>query len=88
MEAPPLRRYDVRVSVGEDGPVLIQYGKAFTLNALGLEIWKRCDGKTSIADIGAAIAQTYAADAELVQADTAEFVATLRTRGLVAPAPY
>lgn len=82
-----MRRYDVRVSVGEDGPVLIQYGKAFTLNALGLEIWKRCDGKTGVADISAAIAQIYAADTELIQADAEEFIATLRTRGLVTPAP-
>ncbi|MER7922780.1 PqqD family protein [Streptomyces sp. NPDC096057] len=87
MEAPPMRRYDVRVSVGEDGPVLIQYGEAFTLNALGLEIWKRCDGKTSVADISAAIAQIYAADSELIQADAEEFIGTLRTRGLVTPAP-
>ncbi len=56
-------------------------GSPMYLNEVAARIWTLIDGKHTAAEIAAQIAVEFDANLEDVQADTAEFLAYLRTMG-------
>lgn len=70
--------------IEDKGIVLnLEDGAYFEVNPVGLEIWKVCDGKTSLEKIAERIAKTFHADPERTCRDTFAFVSELRRRKLV-----
>jgi GeoRSP system PqqD family protein len=51
-------------------------GKMISLNVLGTEIWKLCDGKTA-AEMVDALAATFEVERDVLEQDVAAFLASL-----------
>lgn len=58
----------------------LENGSYFEVDPVGLAIWQRCDGKTTVSKIVKAIAGEFSADLNRVNRDLAEFVAELKRR--------
>ena len=61
----------------------LESGNFFSLAGTSLAVWKAIDGACTEAQIVSRLAGDYAADADLVAADVAEFLAELRNAGLI-----
>jgi hypothetical protein len=59
-------------------------GEYFTLEAVGPRVWELCDGKRTIAEIAAAIADEYDAAPETITSDVLELAEALMDAKLVA----
>ena len=55
----------------------------YTMNGVGAFIWERLDGPATLADLQAAIAQEYAPDPQVVEADLLEFMQQLESASAV-----
>jgi GeoRSP system PqqD family protein len=62
--------------------ILFSDGQMVSLNEVGMEIWKLCDGLTTeeIADL---LMADFDVSAETVQADVVAFLAELATKGFI-----
>lgn len=58
-------------------------GVYFEVGAVGLEIWKRCDGKSNVGQIAGVISRQFEADPEEVSRDVEQFVRRLERRRMV-----
>jgi len=61
----------------------LESGNFFSLAGTSLAVWKAIDGACTEVQIVSRLAGDYAADADLVAADVAEFLAELRSAGLI-----
>ena len=62
--------------------------KTFELDALGLFVWDRVDGGTTVKQIVRALAREWQLDPRAAEVSTLEFLRTLGKRGLIGvPAP-
>ncbi len=69
--------------VGKMGTsVLFADGIMLSLNILGTEIWKRCDG-SNMEDIISALIQMFDVDPDVLKQDTEAFLAELQQKGFV-----
>lgn len=62
--------------------VLFSDGVMLTLNVLGTEIWKRCDGR-SVDEIVADLLQEFDAAPDVIRSDALAFLAELEHRGFI-----
>lgn len=70
--------------VDGEGIVLdVRSGDYFELDALGLWIWKRLDGKRTVEAIAQEITRRYRVDKGTAMADLVEFLASLRQASLI-----
>jgi len=69
--------------VGEMGTsVLFCGGTMLSLNMLGTEVWKLCDGR-SLADIVAELLSRFEVEEEVLREDVAAFLAELAEKGFI-----
>jgi GeoRSP system PqqD family protein len=69
--------------VGEIGTsVLYADGIMLSLNILGTEIWKRCDGRP-VDEILADLAEVFDVDPDVLRQDAAAFLAELQLKGFI-----
>ena len=68
---------------GEGILVHLQTGFYFSLNAVGLFIWKNCDGQHSCQSIAAGLVERFDVDEITARRDVTEFVNTLEREGLL-----
>lgn len=69
--------------ITEMGTSIILYsGKMLSLNMLGTEVWKLCDGRT-VDEIVGKIGEMFDADEAVLRDDVNEFLDSLRTEGLI-----
>lgn len=69
-------------------PVRSQVGdldSIYTLNEMGATIWRRLDGRTTIAEIVEAVCAEYEVTPEVAEKDTSEFLQSLEAAGLICP---
>lgn len=71
---------DADVSMVGTSTILL-HGKIHSLNILGTEIWKLCEGRTP-EDIIAAIQEEFEADPETLRHDVTAFLEELKETGL------
>ncbi len=57
--------------------------KTFELDAVGLFVWDRVDGQTSVREIARKLAAEYQLDVRVAEVSTAQFLKTLLRRGLI-----
>ena len=62
--------------------ILLHSGKMHSLNILGTEIWKLCDGKT-MEDIIASLREIFDVDEEVLKKDVNEFLMNIKEEGLI-----
>lgn len=62
--------------------ILFTDGMMVSLNILGTEIWKRCDGRT-IDDIVSELLEEFAVERSVLLQDVNDFIADLAAKGLV-----
>jgi hypothetical protein len=55
----------------------------YTMNRVGAFVWEKLDGRATLADLQADIAEEYAADPQVVEADLLEFMQELESAGAV-----
>jgi hypothetical protein len=76
--------------VKPDDPSLVllnpKSGEYYTLEAVGTRVWQLCDGKRTISEIAATIAEEYDASPETIERDVMELVKELMDEELVVPA--
>jgi GeoRSP system PqqD family protein len=75
------------LSKGEDAgeigtSVLFSDGVMLSLNVIGTEIWKRCDG-WSVDEIVADLADCFDVDSDILRKDTTAFLAELEQKGFI-----
>ena len=74
---------DAGDDVAEIGTSIILYsGKMHSLNVLGTEIWKLCDGK-SVDEIVSELQKSFEVDETVLKDDVNEFLATMKEEGLI-----
>ena len=91
LETAPARRPGVLArQVKPDDPSLVlldpKSGKYFTLEAVGTEIWKLCDGSRTISQIAAALAKEYDESVDVIENDVVALVKELMDEELVVAA--
>jgi len=74
-------RLQTNATTGES--VLLYPEGLMNLNPTAFEVVSRCDGKLSVAEIVAALAAEYDADADTLRGDVVESLTELRARKLV-----
>jgi hypothetical protein len=79
----PVRSFDVRVNISDDGLLLVRGHEAYELDGVGVRIWHLCDGRRSIDDITRELLDEFDAPPALLAADITAFVAQLRESGLL-----
>jgi len=90
-----MRRADARVNAQQiTVPIAARRGllfripegatKTFELDAIGLFVWNRCDGETTVQQIAEKLAEQFQIDRERAEASTLEFLNLLAGRSLVA----
>ena len=81
----PLRDERVVWRRGDEGVVILNPndGQYFSLDEVGGRIWELCEGGRSVAEIAAALAEEYDAEAAVLAADALELLAELKEAGLV-----
>jgi len=62
--------------------ILLHSGKMHSLNVLGTEIWKLCDGK-SLQEIISSLMDTFDVEEEVLRKDVIEFLQNMKEEGLV-----
>ncbi len=62
--------------------ILFADGQMLSLNELGMEIWKQCDGRTAEEIVGLLLAEFDVTEA-VVQQDVADFLAELAKKGFI-----
>jgi len=75
------------LSQGEDvadvgTSVLFSDGIMMSLNVLGTEIWKRCDGRT-VDEIVTDLLTVFEVEPDVLKKDTAEFLAELKQKDFI-----
>ena len=85
----PLRAPEILMQEVSGETVLLKpsSGEYYSLEEVAGEVWQRCDGATTIAEIIVAIGSEYDAPAEEVAADVLEFLAEMFDEQLVSAAP-
>jgi GeoRSP system PqqD family protein len=74
---------DTGEDVSEIGTSIILYsGKMHSLNVLGTEIWKLCDGKTPD-DIVSELWKTFDVEKDVLREDVSEFLRNMKEEGLI-----
>ena len=69
--------------VAEIGTSIILYsGKMHSLNILGTEIWKLCDGKT-VKEIIAELMEGFDVEEDVLREDVNEFLKRMKEEGLI-----
>lgn len=69
--------------VGELGTAILFLGGAMlSINILGMEIWKLCDGRDADG-IVTALLREFDVEEELLRSDVLDFLDELRTRGFI-----
>jgi len=69
--------------VGDVGTsVLFADGAMLSLNILGTEIWKRCDGR-GVEDVIEGLLAEFDVEPEVLRADTLDFLAELQKKGFI-----
>lgn len=64
-------------------PALLFPEGMLQLNPTGAAILELCDGRRSVTDVAAALAERFKADAEVLRADVIEYLGRLRQRRLI-----
>jgi pyrroloquinoline quinone biosynthesis protein D len=85
-DEPKAQAYE-ELSKGEDveeigTSVLFSDGVMLSLNILGTEIWKRCEG-WSMDEIIADLVEHFDVEPDVLRADTAAFLAELQQKGFI-----
>ena len=85
-DEPKARAYE-ELAKGEDAgeigtAVLFSDGIMLSLNVLGTEIWKRCDGR-SLDEINTDLGGLFDVDPDVLREDTTAFLAELEQKGFV-----
>ncbi len=62
--------------------IILHAGKMLSLNMLGTEIWKLCDGRTADEIIGL-LGERFDVDEETLRQDVHAFLENLRSEGLI-----
>ena len=62
--------------------VLFSDGTMLSLNILGTEIWKRCDGRP-VDEVLADLAEVFDVDPDVLRQDAAAFLAELQLKGFI-----
>ncbi len=62
--------------------IILAQGRMHSLNILGTEVWKLCDGKT-LDDIVTALQNTFDVEPDLLRKDVASFLTELKGLGLI-----
>ena len=75
----PKRHFDVRTRDLFGRRLLLRVHVTMETNEVGLRIWALCDGKRSVDEIAAAIAEEYGIDQATARGDVDEFLAELTT---------
>jgi len=74
---------DTGEDVAEIGTsILLHSGKMHSLNILGTEIWKLCDGKTP-EDIVSRLRERFDVEEKVLREDVSEFLQNMKEEGLV-----
>jgi GeoRSP system PqqD family protein len=74
---------DTGEDVAEIGTSIILYqGKMHSLNILGTEIWKLCDGRT-LDDIVSELQKSFDVEEEVLREDISEFLKNMKDEGLI-----
>ena len=74
---------DAGDDVAEIGTSIILYsGKMHSLNVLGTEIWKLCDGK-KVDEIVSELQKSFDVDETVLKDDVNEFLVTMKEEGLI-----
>ena len=75
----------VRETASEDGAVLldVEQGICFSLNPVGLRIWKLLKRRCSLDEIADALAQDFFVPRAQLLSDAAEFIEALETKHLI-----
>lgn len=74
---------DTGEDVAEIGTsILLHSGKMHSLNILGTEIWKLCDGKT-LQEIVSSLREIFDVEEEVLMKDAGEFLQNMKDEGLV-----
>lgn len=74
---------DTGEDVAEIGTsILLHSGKMHSLNVLGTEIWKLCDGKT-LEEIISTLMDTFDVEEDVLRKDISEFLQNMKEEGLV-----
>jgi GeoRSP system PqqD family protein len=86
-EEPGRVEAEAALDSGEDAEdvgtsVILFRGRMISLNLLGTEIWKLCDGK-SLDELVAALAAGFDVGEDELREDVSAFLASLRAQGLV-----
>jgi len=69
--------------VTEIGTSIVLYsGKMHSLNVLGTEIWKLCDGKT-FDDIVSELKESFDVEEGVLREDVSEFLKSMKEEGLI-----
>jgi len=69
--------------VTEIGTSIVLYsGKMHSLNVLGTEIWKLCDGKT-FDDIVSELKESFDVEEDVLREDVSEFLKSMKEEGLI-----
>ncbi len=62
--------------------IIMSRGRMHSLNILGTEVWKLCDGKT-LDDIVTALQNTFDVQPDILRKDVAAFLTELKGLGLI-----
>lgn len=62
--------------------ILLHSGKMHSLNVLGTEVWKLCDGKT-VEEIISSLREVFDVDEEVLRKDVIEFLENIKEEGLI-----
>jgi GeoRSP system PqqD family protein len=74
---------DTGEDVAEIGTsIVLHSGKMHSLNVLGTEIWKLCDGKT-VDDIVAELQKSFDVEENVLREDVIEFLKSMKEEGLI-----
>ena len=75
----------VRTAVNHDGGVLLdlQQGKYFSLNGVGVEIWKKLQDGISLPELEQHLQDTYSAPPDRIRQDLQTFIQRLDGLGVV-----
>jgi len=79
----PIQSFSVRVDSTGSGFLLVRGMEAFELDTVGVAIWQRCDGQTTVSEIAEALTQEFNVEEPTARADTIRFVSALRDAGLL-----
>jgi len=74
---------DTGEDVAEIGTsILLHSGKMHSLNVLGTEVWKLCDGRT-VEEIISSLGEDFDVDEEVLRKDVIEFLENIKEEGLI-----